>query len=45
MQRDEQQEELVDLGSVSAETKGLPMGEDDDVFGPRVRQIMGLSDD
>lgn len=44
MERDEH-EEVVDLGAVSTETRGLPMGDDDDIAGPRYRQAAGLSND
>lgn len=41
----EHQEDLIDLGSVSSETKGLPIGDELDVAGPRFQQGAGLSND
>lgn len=41
----EQHEDLIDLGSISSETKGLPVGDQED-FGLPQRAIgAGLSDD
>ena len=45
MERIEQQEDLIDLGSVSGETKGPPDGNQPDVAGPKFTLTGGLSND
>lgn len=37
--------DLVDLGAVTEETRGLPVGEIPDALGPKYDGTMGLSND